>query len=54
MFGKSTFGQPATGGFGQQPQQTNSVFGQQPQQQQPSAFGGSDAQKMNNVKLIRF
>ncbi|KAG1314432.1 hypothetical protein G6F64_001459 [Rhizopus arrhizus] len=43
MFGKSTFGQPATGGFGQQPQQTNSVFGQQPQQQQPSAFGGFGA-----------
>lgn len=39
MFGKSAFG--STGGFGQQPQQNNSVFGQQPQQQQqPSAFGG--------------
>ncbi|KAG1469211.1 hypothetical protein G6F56_003384 [Rhizopus delemar] len=42
MFGKSAFG-TNTGGFGQQPQQNNSVFGQQPQQQQPSAFGGFGA-----------
>ncbi|KAI7867256.1 nucleoporin autopeptidase-domain-containing protein [Spinellus fusiger] len=37
MFGKSAFG--ATPGFGQQPQQNQSVFGQ-PAQQQQTAFGG--------------
>ncbi|KAI9253169.1 nucleoporin autopeptidase-domain-containing protein [Sporodiniella umbellata] len=43
MFGKSAFG-TNTGGFGQQPQQNNSVFGQQPQQQQQNnAFGGFGA-----------
>lgn len=50
MFGKSAFG-TNTGGFGQQPQQNNSVFGQQPQQQQPSAFGGKDfTQRAVNVR----